>query len=85
MLQIYNRHPTEKGPAVNSGWDVEMLFMARKIGAKIDEVQVSWQHQPTNRISVVREGIRGALDLFEIYLANKAGRYSWMETRPARA
>ena len=52
------------GPAVNPGFDLEMLYLGRKLGYKITEVPVSWRHQETRRVSFVRDAIAGVTELF---------------------
>ena len=51
------------GPAVNPGFDLEMLYLGRKLGYKIAEVPVSWRHQETRRVSFVRDAIAGVTEL----------------------
>lgn len=51
------------GPAVNPGFDIEMLYLGRKLGYKIAEVPVSWRHQETRRVSFVRDAIAGVTEL----------------------
>lgn len=47
------------GPAVDPGFDVEMLYLGRKLGYKIAEVPVSWRHQESRRVSFVKDAIAG--------------------------
>jgi dolichyl-phosphate beta-glucosyltransferase len=47
------------GPAVNPGFDVELLYLGRKFGFKIAEVPVSWRYQETRRVSFVKDAIAG--------------------------
>lgn len=47
------------GPAVNPGFDVELLYLGRKLGYKIAEVPVSWRYQESRRVSFVKDAISG--------------------------
>lgn len=67
IFAIMNRvHPpvVVSGPAVNPGFDLEMLYLGRKLRFKIAEVPVSWRHQETRRVSFVRDAIAGVTELF---------------------
>jgi glycosyltransferase involved in cell wall biosynthesis len=50
------------------GWsfDVEVLFIARRMGYKIVEVPIPWYFNPLSRVQLFRDSIRMALDLLAI-------------------
>lgn len=55
---------TVDGPAVDPGFDVELLYLGRKWGYKISEVPVVWHHQETRRVRFFYDmiaGIKGLL------------------------
>ncbi len=55
---------TIEGPAVDPGFDVELLYLGRRFGYKISEVSVDWHHQETRRVRFFYDmisGIRGLL------------------------
>lgn len=64
------------GPAVNSGWDVEFLYVAQRLGYRIIEEPVIWVHRSSSRVSIIRDSWRGLLDLLKIFRAQLFGRYS---------
>jgi dolichyl-phosphate beta-glucosyltransferase len=76
-LQVYNpAHPAVvQGPSVTSGFDVEFLFVAQRLGFPIYEVPVVWNYQQTRRVRLVRDAWRGITDLLRITLADKQGKY----------
>ena len=47
-------------------FDVEALYVARKLGFRIAEVPVRWAHQPGSKVSVVRDGGRMILDMARV-------------------
>lgn len=64
-----------KGPLV-TGFDVELLFVARKRGYSICELPVVWKHVTGSK---VRPGIDGLLmlrDVFQVRWNDMRGRYS---------
>lgn len=56
-------------------FDVEVLLMAQRQGYRIAEVPVNWTHQPGSRISLVRDSLRMARDLFIIRANALRGEY----------
>lgn len=61
-------HPIKviTGPAVNAGFDMEILYLARKLGYKVIETPVSWHHQKTERVSFFRDAIASIEELLLI-------------------
>jgi len=56
-------------------FDVEVLLMAQRGNYRIAEVPVNWTHQPGSRISLVRDSLRMARDLFIIRSNALRGEY----------
>jgi glycosyltransferase involved in cell wall biosynthesis len=76
-LVVYapERLGTVEGPSVTSGFDVEFLLVAQRMGYPIAEVPVQWTYQRTRRVHLLRDGQRGLHDLLAIVAARLAGRY----------
>ena len=66
---------TVHGPSVTSGFDVEFLFVAQRLGYRVREVPVEWSYQRTRRVNLVRDARRGLNDLFGIIAARLARKY----------
>lgn len=64
-----------KGAAVTSGFDVEMLFVARKLGYRVKEVPVAWDYHHSRRVNLLRDSLRGVRDLLRIRFADWRGAY----------
>jgi dolichyl-phosphate beta-glucosyltransferase len=47
-------------------YEVEALWLARRMGYKIVEIGVLWVHDPDSRIRVVRDGMRMLIDVISI-------------------
>ncbi len=64
------------GGAVNAGFDVELLYLAKKYGFKIAEVEVTWNYVDTERVQVVKDALAAIYDMFRIRINDLVGRYS---------
>jgi dolichyl-phosphate beta-glucosyltransferase len=53
------------------GFDVEVLYLARKMGAKIEEVPVVWTNALGSKVSPVRDSLRMFGDLLRIRLRHR--------------
>ncbi len=78
LLSLYELGADQavKGATVTSGFDVEVLFVARKLGYRIKEVPVEWDYQRTRRVNLLRDSLRGVYDLLRIRLADLRGTYT---------
>lgn len=63
------------GSSVSAGFDVELLYVAQKIGYKIKEVNVNWLYVETRRVNPVKDSIEGFIDLIKIKVNAMTGRY----------
>lgn len=66
IFEIMNRvHPPRpvSGPAVDPGFDIELLYLGRKLNFKIAEVPVTWRHQETRRVSFIKDALAGLTGL----------------------
>jgi glycosyltransferase involved in cell wall biosynthesis len=57
------------------GFDVELLFLARKLGYRVREVSVSWRHVPASRVDPIRDTLRMVGDVLRVRLNDLLGRY----------
>jgi hypothetical protein len=85
-LRVYG--PTHlgaiRGPSVTSGFDVEFLFVAHRLGYQIREVPVAWSYQATRRVNLTRDAWRGVRDLTRIVGAAGQGQYPPVKQRQQR-
>ena len=63
------------GSAVKAGFDVELLFLAQKMGYRIKEVPVNWLYVESRRVSPVMDSISAFEDLIRIRLNEISGKY----------
>jgi dolichyl-phosphate beta-glucosyltransferase len=64
-----------RGAAVNAGFDIETLFLAKKLGFEIAEVSVSWHHVGTERVQALKDSIDAMKDMLRIRFNDLFGKY----------
>lgn len=74
-LKLYGQRHTVSGSNVTAGFDIEMLFLAKKLGYKIKEVPVEWHYVETRRVSPVADSIQGLSDILKIRINAWKGLY----------
>lgn len=74
-IKIYNDKITASGAAVNAGFDLEVLYIARKKGYKVAEVPVVWDHKDTERINPIKDSLDGLTDLIKVRINTLKGMY----------
>jgi dolichyl-phosphate beta-glucosyltransferase len=57
------------------GFDVEVLYIARKMRLGITEVPISWYYSPSSRVDPVRDTIRMFRDVLEVRSNDRRGLY----------
>lgn len=73
--KIHNGYKEISSSAVQAGFDVELLLLAKNLGYKIKEVPVHWLYVESRRVSPVRDSVDGILNLFRIRLKKMQGKY----------
>ena len=63
------------GSKVSAGFDVELLYLAQKMGYKIKEVPVSWLYVETRRVNPIKDSIDGLVGLIKIKMNTLSGVY----------
>jgi dolichyl-phosphate beta-glucosyltransferase len=60
-----------------TGWsfDVEILFIARKLGYKVSEIPIPWIFNPESKIRVLKDSVQMGLDLLTIRMNAFRGVY----------
>lgn len=64
------------GSNVTSGFDIEFLYLAEKMGYTIKEVPVTWLYVESRRVNPVKDSIEGVLELLRIKKNALTGIYS---------
>lgn len=76
LYKLHNGFSKIKGSAVSAGFDVELLFLARKMGYRIKEVPVEWLYVETRRVNPITDSISGVFELLKIFLNKISGKYN---------
>lgn len=58
------------------GFDMEALFLARKMGYEIVEVPVKWRNRSDSRVKIIQDSCKMFCDIFRILRNYKKGIYS---------
>lgn len=74
-LQLYGENAGRVKGAMVTGFDVEMLFLARKRGYKIREVPVEWYHVGGSKVNPVKDSLRMIRDILQVRLNDWRGLY----------
>jgi hypothetical protein len=74
-LRLYGADaPVVRGPMV-TGFDVELLFLARWRGYRIVETPVQWRHVAGSKVDPLRDAVRMARDVLRVRLNHLRGAY----------
>lgn len=74
-LFVYGQQNQALDPFTGA-FDVELLFLARKLGFKIKEVPINWYHHETNRVSPIKDSLRMFRDILKIRWAALRRKYN---------
>ncbi len=75
LLEDWEKH-TDSSAAVNAGFDVETLFIAKKKNLKIAEVPVEWTHVGTERVQIIKDSLDAVKDVLRIKVNDLSGKYN---------
>jgi len=70
FLPVFQRQRIER-----FGFDVEILYLARKRGIPLEEVPVAWSHSPDSKVRYSRDSAEMFLDLLRIRWNDWRGKY----------
>lgn len=74
-MKLYGTMRQAHGSMVTAGFDIEVLFLAKRLGYKIKEVPVEWHYVETRRVSALKDSWEGLLDLLKIRWNAMTGKY----------
>jgi len=80
LMTLHTGFQSVSGSSVSAGFDVELLFLAQKMGLTIKEVPVRWLYVETRRVSPLKDSIDGLRELIKIKQNDLAGKYSGVKT-----
>lgn len=59
-----------------SAYDVEMLYLARKMGYKIKEVPVTWTYGDKSKVHNLKDSYNNLMEVLKIWMNGLLGKYS---------
>lgn len=74
MMHVYGKQE-ERTDAFTGAFDVELLYLARKMKYPIQEVPIEWHHNHTDRVSPIKDSLRMLRDILKVRLADLRGVY----------
>ena len=75
-LKIYGQEAKVLDKAYLGAFDVEVLYLARKLQYKIKEVPVVWTYVKTTRLNPLQDSMKMAMDVLKVRLNDIKGLYS---------
>ncbi|MBI1863895.1 glycosyltransferase [Candidatus Woesebacteria bacterium] len=75
-MKVFNDKARSKGAAVTAGFDLEILYIARKLNLKVSEVTVDWHEKGLRKeVSPIKDSYEGLRDLIKVRLNALTGQY----------
>lgn len=74
-LRVFGKEHAIKGSSVSAGFDLEFLFLAAKLRAKIIEIPVMWRHVETRNVNFVKDAVETLIDIARIKYYELRGKY----------
>lgn len=73
-MKVFNEKHVQ-GAAVTAGFDLEFLYIARKLELVVDEVPVDWHHVGSDRVNFFSSSWQGLTDLLRVRINAFQGKY----------
>lgn len=74
-MKVFSDKKARAGSHVTAGFDLEVLYIARKQKLKVAQVEVNWEHKETERIDPIKDSLEGLKDLITVRINAFLGRY----------
>jgi len=74
-LEIFSSKNRSVGASVTAGFDLEILYIARKLGYKVAEVPVDWHHKEGTKVDPIKDSIEGLRGLLMVRFNSLQGKY----------
>lgn len=74
-LQIFNNRQSQSGASVSAGFDLEILYVARKLKLQVLEVPVIWHHKEGTKVNPIKDSWEGLRDLLKVRINALQGKY----------
>jgi len=74
-LKVFKENEKTTGASVSAGFDLEVLYIARKLKLKVIDVPVLWHHMEGTKVNPIKDSWEGLRDLFRVRINALMGKY----------
>jgi len=74
-LTVYGKNAKDIKKGYMGAFDVEVLYLARKLGFKVKEVSVTWTYVKTTRLNPAADSIKMVFDVLKVRFNDLRGLY----------
>lgn len=76
-MKVFGEKMKAKGASVTAGFDLEVLYIARKLGLRVAAVPVEWYEYGERReVSMIKDSWEGLRDLIKVRINALMGKYT---------
>lgn len=75
-MKIFSEETRTHGASVAAGFDLEILYVARKLKLKVAEVPIEWHHREGTKVNPIKDSWEGLRDLMRVRINAFLGRYN---------
>lgn len=74
-MVLFDVNKFDPSASVTAAFDLETLYLARKLGYKVKEVSVNWNYKETVRVSAIHDSIEALVGMVRVRLNSLTGKY----------
>lgn len=74
-LKVFKETSKTQGASVSAGFDLEILYVARKLGLGVTDIDVDWHHKEGTKVNPIKDSWEGLRDLLKVRLNALRGMY----------
>ncbi len=77
-LRVFKTEKIVKGPSVSAGFDLEFLYLAKKMAYRIKEIPVEWHYAETRRVNFFKDSFEALGDILKIKIFEIFNKYHFL-------
>lgn len=77
-LRVFKTEKITKGPSVSAGFDLEFLYLAKRMAYRIKEVPVEWRYAETRRVNFFKDSFEALRDILKIKIFEIFNKYHFL-------
>lgn len=74
-IKKFHSQEIKSGSSLSAGFDIEILYLARKLGYKVEEVSVDWYYEPGTKKNPIKESWIGFKGIISVRWNALQGKY----------